>query len=117
SAGNALKPDSSPPYCSARKTAPIAAGAGCNPQPGSVIGRKEMHTMKNINLAWLLVAALALGVAACDVEQNSQNTTEPQTSTETEQPAADAGVDMQGDGAEVAEPDVTAEDTDAVAPE
>ncbi len=73
--------------------------------------------MKNINLAWLLVAALALGVAACDVEQNSQNTTEPQTSTETEQPAADAGVDMQGDGAEVAEPDVTAEDTDAVAPE
>lgn len=73
--------------------------------------------MKNINLAWLLVAALALGVAACDVEQNSQNTTEPQTSTETEQPAADTGIDMQGDGAEVAEPDVTAEDTDAVAPE
>src|SRR5690606_8999438 len=76
-----------------------------------------MHTMKNINLAWLLVAALALGVAACDVEQNSQNTPEPQTSTETEQPAADAGVDTQGDGAEVAEPEVNAEATAAVAPE
>lgn len=72
--------------------------------------------MKNINLAWLLVPVLALSVAACDVEQNGQSS-EPQTSTETEQPAADTGIDMQGDGAEVAEPDVTAEDTDAVAPE
>lgn len=73
--------------------------------------------MKNMNLAWLLVPALALGIAACDVEQNGQSTT-PEASTETEQPAAGAaGIDMQGDGAEVAEPDVTAEDTDAVAPE